>query len=41
MSVIRAGIAPLVSLALVCCGFGYAAGTADARLRQRRLLRRP
>jgi len=24
MSVIRAGIAPLVSLALVCCGFGYA-----------------
>jgi outer membrane protein len=24
MSVIRAGIAPLVSLVLVCCGFGYA-----------------
>ena len=24
MSLMRAGVAPLVSLALVCCGFGYA-----------------
>ena len=29
MSVIRAGIAPLVSLALVCCGYGYAQAPKD------------